>query len=71
VDERQLTQKIRMIYQRTMEAGETAEQAMARCIAILRYRCPDESEDEVNKRIAKMIAEKPIEFSRLTAPARS
>jgi hypothetical protein len=71
MDERQLTQKIRRIYQRTMDAGETTEQAMARCMALLRYRRPDENENEAKKRIAKMIAEKPTEFRRPTAPAPS
>jgi hypothetical protein len=59
MDERQLIQKIRMAYWRTMKAGETAEQAMARCMALLRYRRPGEPEGEAKKRIARMLAEEP------------
>jgi hypothetical protein len=60
MDELQLTQKIRKTYQRTMDAQETTEQAVARCVALLRYHRPGESEDEAKKRIAKMIAGEPL-----------
>ena len=60
MDRHELARAVRNTYSHAMKAHHSTEEAISRCVAIVREHSPNAGDPEARKLIAQMIAEEPF-----------